>query len=764
MLDLPGVTLVCIDCANHALALRAMARSLQGVRFGRALFLTDVVPAGVHVPTGVDIVSVAPIRSRDDYSHFMIRSLLAHVATSHALVIQWDGYVVNPSAWDPANLACDYLGAKWFWHDDDMRVGNGGFSLRSRRLLEALQDPRIVIDDVEDNVICRKYRRLLENDHGIRFGSEALADRFSFEAAHPIGTPFGFHGLFNFWRTVPADELAALAAEFSDAIAKSPQALQLARNCATLGLWPAAAALARRIIAADPERPDVAALLANAERNLAQAPSVGRNDPCPCGSGRKFKHCHGALDRASAATAAAPPMPLAPTAAVADIDEIVHTAVAAHQRGELDAAERRYRDVLVAAPDHPLAMHYLGVILYQRQKLDEALPLLERSCAAAPEEPEFHNNLGLALAAADRNAEAVASYRKALALKPDHTTAWNNLGLALTAMNQPQEAIAAYRESISIDPDFAQAHWNLGLALLLTGRFREGWNEYEWRLRIPELGGAGTSDTEPFWDGKAHPGLTLLLGAEQGMGDALQFIRLAEPLAWRGVRVIVSTEQALVRLFTKARGVAAAIGPRDPVPAHEARLPLLSLPGILDIDEKTIPATVPYLTADPARRAMVAASLAPYAGRRKLGLVWAGNRAHANDRRRSATLAELAPLFGVPGIAWFSLQRGQAERDIDSVPAAASLVPLPPTYNYDDTAALVAELDLVIAVDTGIAHLAGALGKPIWVMLPFAPDWRWQLGRADNPWYPTMRLFRQPSPGAWDAVARDVVAALSSHE
>lgn len=762
MLELPGVTLVCIDCVNHALALRAMARSLAGVRFGRALFLTDALPADVVVPAGIDVVPIAPIRSRDDYSHFMIRSLLAHVATPHALVIQWDGYVVNPAAWDPANLDCDYLGAKWFWHDDGMRVGNGGFSLRSRRLLEALQDPRIVVDDVEDNVICRKYRRLLEGDHGIRFGSEALADRFSFEAAHPIGTPFGFHGLFNFWRTVPGDELAALAERFSDAIATSPQALQLARNCSTLGLWPAAAALARRIVAADPSHAEAQALLAHAERNLAQTPTVGRNDPCPCGSGKKYKQCHGALGRAAATDK--PPVVPTPPAPVPDIDEIVHAAVAAHQRGELEAAERRYRDVLVVAPDHPMATHYLGVILMQQHKLGEALPLLQRSCVAVPDEPEFHNNLGLALAAADRNAEAVAAYRKALTLKADHATAWNNLGLALTAMNRADEAIAAYRESIRIDPGFAQAHWNLGLSLLLTGQFREGWREYDWRLRIPELDGWGKTATDRFWDGKADPGFTLLLDAEQGMGDALQFIRLVEPLAWRRIRVIVSTQQALVRLFNKARGVSAAIGPRDPVPAHDARLPLLSLPGILDIDEKSIPATVPYLTADPARRAMVAATLAPYAGRRKVGLVWAGNRAHANDRRRSATLGALAELFTVPGIAWFSLQRGEGERDIDEVPAAASLVPLPPTYNYDDTAALVAELDLVIAVDTGIAHLAGALGKPTWVLLPFAPDWRWQLGRTDSPWYPTMRLFRQPTPGAWDAVAREVVAALTKHE
>ena len=203
MLDLPGVTLVCVDTANPALALRALVKSREGVRYGRTLFITGTLPADAVVPDGIDTVSIGPIESRDAYSHFVLKALLPHIATPHALVVQWDGYVVNPAAWDPAFLACDYIGAKWYWYDDGMRVGNGGFSLRSRKLLEALQDPRIVLADVEDMTIGRAFRPLLESEHGIRFATEALADRFSFEVAYPIGRPFGFHGLFNFCRTVP---------------------------------------------------------------------------------------------------------------------------------------------------------------------------------------------------------------------------------------------------------------------------------------------------------------------------------------------------------------------------------------------------------------------------------------------------------------------------------------------------------------------------------------------------------------------------------
>ncbi len=211
-------------------------------------------------------------------------------------------------------------------------MGNGGFSLRSRKLLEALQDPRIRLVDVEDVTICRAFRPLLEQEHGIRFADEALADRFSFEAAYPIGKPFGFHGLFNFCRTVPPAEIAALAPGFSDSIARSPQLAQLARNCSALGMWDAVAAIARRMLAAMPGHAEATSLLAQAESSLARPPVVGRNEPCPCGSGRKYKQCHGALGPDSAA---------ARSTALADPDARVAAALARHQSG--DHAARRAR-------------------------------------------------------------------------------------------------------------------------------------------------------------------------------------------------------------------------------------------------------------------------------------------------------------------------------------------------------------------------------------------------------------------------------------
>ena len=426
MLELPAVTLCCVDTANHALALRALAKSSEAIRFARVLFLTAAMPEGLAVPAGIDVVTIPPLASRDAYSRFVLKDLLPHIATSHVLLVQWDGFVVNPAAWEPAFLGCDYIGAQWFWHNDGMRVGNGGFSLRSRKLLDALQDTRIELVEAEDTTIGRTFRPLLEREHGIRFADEALADRFAFEAAYPAAAkPFGFHGLYNFCRIVPPGELAALAAQFSDAIASSPQIRALLRNCLALGQWAPAAALARRILDVAAGDAEAAAALAKAEAAIARGTGIGRNDPCPCGSGKKYKHCHGALGaspapvpatpvvtaslpQASVNVAASPavtvplaPVPVAPTTtataapamalpvtpssppAAPDADALAARGVAAHRRNELAAAERDYRAALAAVPGASASrLHYLGRRLLSAQPVAaEALPLLERAVA-----------------------------------------------------------------------------------------------------------------------------------------------------------------------------------------------------------------------------------------------------------------------------------------------------------------------------------------------------------------------------------------------
>jgi tetratricopeptide (TPR) repeat protein len=755
VLHLPGVTLCCIDTANHALALRALSCSRADIRFGRTLFLTHGLPAGISVPDGIDIAPIAPIATQAGYSEFVLKSLQPRITTPHVLLVQWDGYVTHPEAWAPAFLDCDYIGATWHWHDDGMRVGNGGFSLRSLRLLDALQDARITLDGAEDETICRTFRPLLEREYGIRYADEALADRFSFEAAYPVGRPFGFHGLFNFCRVVPPAELATLPAVFSDAIARSLQIRSLLRNCVALAQWAPAAAIARRMIEAAPGDDEARALLAQATAGAAHAPATARNDPCPCGSGRRYKHCHGATG--VAAEGAGPVVDTAITA-----DALVARAMEAHQQNNLDAAETDYRAALALAPEHPHALHYLGVILYQRDRAADALPLLERSLALVPQEPEFHNNLGLALVALDRTGEAIAAYRRALAMKPDHAVAWNNLGLALQATNELPGAIDAFRRALAAAPDFAQAHWNLGLALLAYQEFAEGWREYDWRLAIAELGRDVRGPTGPRWDGANPDGKTIVLTSEQGLGDTLQFVRFARDLASRGARVLVQAQPALRNLLASAPGVDRAYGTDDPLPRHDAHLPLLSVAGALGVTAQNIPHAVPYLAPDPKHAAGIASDLAPYRGRLKVGLAWAGSRAHGNDRRRSCPLASLAPLLETGDLAWFSLQKDDGEEQIASTPAARRLILLDARGDFDRKAALMSALDLVISVDTSIAHLAGALARPVWILLPYAPDWRWQLRRSDSPWYPTARLFRQPRAGDWPAVIDELSGALAA--
>jgi tetratricopeptide (TPR) repeat protein len=768
MLELAGVTLACVDTANHALALRALERSRSALRFAQTLLLTGGIPHGVDVPAGIAVRTIAPLASRDDYSRFVLKSLLAHIDTPHVLLVQWDGYVVNALAFDPAFLACDYIGAKWSWFDDDMRVGNGGFSLRSRKLLEALQDPRIQLVEAEDTTICRTYRPLLEREYGIRYADEPLADRFSFEAAYPAGKPFGFHGLYNFCRVMPQDELAELAPRFSDAIAQSLQLGQLLRNCVALGQWRAAAELARRRVAATPRDREARALLARAETALASTPVAGRNDPCPCGSGKRYKQCHGALasatpPRAGGAARTTDPT-LVPGTARADPGStamsLAQQGVDAHRRGDIDAAERSYRQALEADPDQPLALHYLGVACFQRKQYAEALPLLQRSTAKVPTEPEFHNNLGLVLAAMDRNDDAIAEYRRTLELAPDHATASNNLGLALQAINRLPDAIAAFRRALAVAPAFAHAHWNLALALLASGDYAEGWVEYEWRLRLPELGGRAAALPVPRWGGEDLRGGTLLLASEQGIGDTLQFVRFAAALAERGIRVIVQAPATLCPLLATARGVAATAAMDGPLPACDAELPILSLGRILDVRPDTLVEGA-YLRSDPALRVEAAQRIERVAdGRRRIGIAWAGGVHHQNDHRRSLPPAMLEPLLAMDQIAWFSLQQGEREREIAQMATAGSLTRLPQDTPWVATAALIDALDAVVTVDTSIAHLAGALGKPAFVLLPFAPDWRWGLAATRTPWYPTARLFRQPRIGDWASVIADVRTAL----
>jgi hypothetical protein len=287
MLSLPDVTLCCIDCANHDLALAALEQCMQKCAFARVMFITD----RDYAIDGIECVRIPAIASREDYSRFVMKELAAHVDTDFALLVQWDGFVVNAAAWSDDFLEHDYIGAKWIFYDDGHTVGNGGFSLRSKRLLEALRDPHIVPDEAEDVAICRTYRAYLEQTHGIRFAPEAVADRFAFEASYWTSPPFGFHGLFNFWMFLDRAGLAAFLAMATPRILGSVQCLRLAKNYIDLKRNDEALMVLRRIAEAHPDS-EATRIIATLEGGAGAAPA-SRNAPCPCGSGKRYKECHG---------------------------------------------------------------------------------------------------------------------------------------------------------------------------------------------------------------------------------------------------------------------------------------------------------------------------------------------------------------------------------------------------------------------------------------------------------------------------------------
>jgi hypothetical protein len=425
--------------------------------------------------------------------------------------------------------------------------------------------------------------------------------------------------------------------------------------------------------------------------------------------------------------------------------------VEAHRRNDLATAQQLYQRALALAPEHPLALHYLGVALYQQKRLDEAIALLDRAAALVPQEPEFHNNRGLALAASLRDADATDAYRRALALNPQHAGAWSNLGLALQATGDVHGAIDAFEKGLAVAPEFPQLHWNLALALLLTGDYPRGWREYEWRLRTPELAAQLRAFDGPRWKGEDPRGKTILVTAEQGLGDTIQFLRFATRLADRGARVFVAVPAPLRELASTVQGVAQSITLDQPMPAYDAYVPLMSLPMLLGVTLDDVDGNTPYLRAEPmplARNAL------------NVGIAWAGAPGNTLNTRRSLPLAALAPLLDLPGVRVHSLKRdGEAITPAD-LPLNERLVAVPGRDDFDVMASLVASLDVVISVDTSLAHLAGALGKRVFVLLAYVPDWRWMLSRDDNPWYPSARLFRQPSPGDWPSAVASAVAAL----
>ena len=387
--------------------------------------------------------------------------------------------------------------------------------------------------------------------------------------------------------------------------------------------------------------------------------------------------------------------------------------------GRAEASERIYRSLIQRVPDHVDALYNLGNLR------------MRRGAAAA----------------------ATSWYRRALAVSPERNDCRLNLGMALKAAGRTAEAETVYREAIHRCPDWAEAHWNLAILLLSKGRWAEGFAEYQWRLRRFEA--PNFAGRVPDWDGSAAAGRHLLLWAEQGIGDAIQFLRYVRFAARRAGRITVCCHSALAGLARRADGVDRVVAFGEPLPNVDLQAPLMSLPYLLGMTDPAASWKGPYLTGTRLGKRPP--------GPARIGLVWSGNPEFADNARRSCPPERLRPLTILPGTIWYALQKGAAAEADGRRALGDQLVDLAPTLNdFADTAGAMEDLDLVVTVDTAVAHLAGALGKPTWLMLQHAPDWRWQADGRTTGWYPTLRLFRQSSPGDWTSVVNAVRRELTA--
>ncbi|MDP2808955.1 MAG: tetratricopeptide repeat protein [Rhodocyclaceae bacterium] len=408
------------------------------------------------------------------------------------------------------------------------------------------------------------------------------------------------------------------------------------------------------------------------------------------------------------------------------------------------------------------ALNLMAVRLRNAGDEREAERLLRRALAAKEDFPEGWNNLAAVLHDLGRHPEAEDAVLRALTLRPGYVSAFCNLGNILIDTGRPAEARAAYERAAAAAPDSAAAHWNLGLACLALGDLERGFAEFEYRLRLPEARGLYPDRDIPCWAGENMAGRRLLLYAEQGLGDTLQFVRYVPMLAERGGEVHLEAPAALHRLLAGMPGLAGIHAAGEGGGGWDQACPLMSLPHRFGTTLETVPADIPYLHADPGRVTYWRNRLGTDRHRPAVGLVWAGEPrkgqpdAYRIDLRRSLRLDDLAPVLALEGIDFVSLQKGAGAAQMDGHPLAGRILDWTPELtDFAETAALAMNLDLIVTVDTSVAHLSGGLGRPTWVLSRFDGCWRWLLDRDDSPWYPTLRLFRQERPLDWaPAVAR----------
>ena len=435
--------------------------------------------------------------------------------------------------------------------------------------------------------------------------------------------------------------------------------------------------------------------------------------------------------------------------------------VVLQELGELDKAVKSYRKALDIKSDYAVAYCNLGAALKELGKLDDAVTSYQKALRINPDYAGAYYNLGNTLRRLGKPDEAVESYRKALELKPNDAKAHTSLGFSLQALGELDTAIESHKKALQLKPNYALAHLNHSLALLSLGNFEDGWKEYEWRWKTTLAKKPAHEFQKYLWDGKSLNGKTILLFAEQGLGDTIQFVRYVEEVSKFNGNIIVECQRPLFRLLSNIPEIDHLVVSGDPLPEYDVCAPLLSLPYIMGTTATSIPENIPYLCPD--NDGLYLNNLKKE--NKNVGIAWAGSLTHNNDKARSIQLSNFIPLASIVGVQLFSLQVGDRRSDLQNIFDDVTIVDAAKDIkDFDDTAKIIDQLDLIISVDTAVAHLAGAMGKPVWMLLPFAPDFRWLLDRDDTPWYPTMRLFRQKKRGVWSDVFHKIMTLLAESE
>jgi Tfp pilus assembly protein PilF len=445
-------------------------------------------------------------------------------------------------------------------------------------------------------------------------------------------------------------------------------------------------------------------------------------------------------------------------------EQALARAQAAAQAKRFGEAAGICNDVLAGSPENPPALALLGMIAAHTNDPERGITLLERAVTARPGVATWYANLSALYRMVYRMQDALRVGQEAIRLDPQNADHLVNLSLVFTDVDDREHAMACLLRALGLRPDHADGHLALGQNLLATGDFEPGWLEYEWRNQTEAGKGTLPKMTSAAWNGMHIPKGRLLMVGDQGYGDTIQFARYIPMVAERCQELILGCSAEMGPLLSSIPGVSQYCHRWTDVPGHAAHCRLSSVPGLVHTTIETIPAKVPYLFANPERIAAWRERLDARLPRdvRRIGLAWTGRPTHPNDRRRSMPLARVAPLAVAGRASFVSLQKPMPASDAASIATFPGLSDISGELtDFGETAAVIANLDLVITVDTAMGHLTGALGKPVWILVPKAADWRWLLDRSDSPWYPTARLFRQQTPGAWDPVIAEVAAALT---